>query len=658
MGDKSTTQHDKDEPIDANTVDNTSAILNTLPDHSRGAKLSDFTKPNDEFPDGLSPAEQKLLHACTRGEECIIGDGARPTSATRENKIRASFLRYLILGGCDNVPIHQKGIQLIGAFVDCSTHKLDLHSAVIRQDIGIGNCKIDGSIILFDAICKTLNLQNSSIKGLIADRLQAEGSVFLRDGFSASGAVQLNSTKINGELNCSGSKFNGVPNSLSCDGAEIGGCVFLSKGFTASSVVRLLGTKIKGDLICSNGSFLNQIILQNAFVGGNVWFNENFQIKGTVSIPNTEIEGNIFCSGATFHNKERAILANKATIKGNVILGICNSAGGFAFQGAEIGGDFSASGSTISAKKSIEFRNANIAGTLHWRDVEHAPGMLDLGGATVKTLNMDQESWQKPASIKLNNFTYQGFSDLEEGANSEYWKKFLKQQPKADLTNKFRPKPFEHLANILQGIGLDEEAKNIRIERQKRQTDFMKNYDPDRFYEDNQGKQHLKIMHYLTWFWRKFVMGIFIDYGFRPGKAALFLFGLIAFGTLVYWQAANKGIMTPTHPLIFKEATNSGFIPEKCADNWVYFPKEIADICADAMPSEYSEFQSFIYAADVALPIVNFRMENDWAPRVVDVNGKRDLLGWWVRTFEWFSIFAGWMLSLLIVSALGGIIRR
>lgn len=658
MGDKSTIQQSKNELLDANTVKNTKAVLNTLPDHSRGAKLSDFTKPNDEFPDGLSPAEQKLLHACTRGEECIIGNGTRPTSATHENKIRASFLRYLILGGCGHVPIHQRGIRLIGAFINCRNGFLDLQSTYIKQDIAIVNSKINGSIYLIGTTCQTFNIQGSSIHKLMGDRLFVKGGLYLRSDFLAKDIIRLVGATIQGPFDCSNGRLEGLQISLAMDGAIINGDLSLSYKFVALGDIRLINTTIKRQLSCRDGLFHANINAQNAFIYRNVWLDNNFQIIGTVDFRNVQIEGNIECARATFHNRERAILANKATIKGNITLGDCNSAGGFAFQGAQIGGDFSASKATISAKKSIEFRNATIAGTLHWRDIDHAPGMLDLGGATVKTLNMDEKSWQKPESIKLNNFSYQGFSDLEKGANSHYWKKFLEQQPKADLTNKFRPKPFEHLANILQGIGLDEEAKNIRIERQKRQTQFMADHDPDRFYEDNQGNQHIKIMHYLTWFWRKFVMGIFIDYGFRPGKAALFLFGLIAFGTLVYWHAANKGIMTPTHPLIYKEATNGGFIPEKCADNWVYFPKDIEQICADAMPSEYSEFQSFIYAADVALPIVNFRMEGDWSPRVVDVKGQRDLLGWWVRTFEWFSIFAGWMLSLLIVSALGGIIRR
>lgn len=279
MGDKSTTQQPIDETIDANTVKNTKAILDQLPDHSRGAKLSDFTKANDEFPEGLSPAEKKLLHSCVSGEECVIGDGTRPTSATRENKIRASFLRYLILGGCDDVPVHQKGIYLEGAFIVCRSKRLDLQSTVIEQDIYLVNSKIDGSIIFLDAKCQTLCFNGTHIVGIKADGVQVEGSLFFRNGFQATEEVRLLGAIIKGGFNCTSCKFNGMPKSLSCDGIEIDASIFLCDGFTASGEVRLLGVKIGGDLTCMKGVFLDDLTAQNSIISGNVFLDDNFQIK-------------------------------------------------------------------------------------------------------------------------------------------------------------------------------------------------------------------------------------------------------------------------------------------------------------------------------------------------------------------------------------------
>ena len=80
--------------------------------------------------------------------------------------------------------------------------------------------------------------------------------------------------------------------------------------------------------------------------------------------------------------------------------------------------------------------------------------------------------------------------------------------------------------------------------------------------------------------------------------------------------------------------------------------------CAAAMPSEYSGFEPLLYSADVVLPIINLRQKIDWAPRIVYADGNRWPLGELVRNWEWFQIVAGWMLSLLFVSAIGGAIRR
>ena len=408
--------------------------------HSRGSRLSDFTKNGP-----LLPAEEKLRIAAMRGETCKIGDGTRPTVSTKDNTIRASFLRYLILGGCKECPIHQRGILLKGAYLACS-HSiefgrcLDLQATDIQKDIALFNCHIDGSLILYGASAKTVILSGSSVSRIFGDRINLTGSLFLRHGFEATGNIGLLNAKLSGNLDCSNSAVLGSLISMDFTGATIGGNLLL-RGCRAKSS------------ICAN----------NATIGGNVFLNQGFQTHGTIHLPNAHIGGNIFCDGGTFHNKDKAIHANKAVIDGNVILGPVNSAGTFSFQSATIGGDFSANGATLSAKPAIELRGAEIRGAFHWRNVKHAPGLLDLGGASAKTVNMDEKSWQKPASIKLNNFTYKSFDNLEPGANSNYWKRFLEQQPADDLGKKFRPRPYEHLAEVLHSMGYEEEARSIRI---------------------------------------------------------------------------------------------------------------------------------------------------------------------------------------------------
>jgi hypothetical protein len=73
-----------------------------------------------EFLDGegkLLPAENELLRACAFGEPAVIGT-ERPSQMTPQNHIRSAFLRFLVLGGDDTVPIHEKGVHVAGAWID------------------------------------------------------------------------------------------------------------------------------------------------------------------------------------------------------------------------------------------------------------------------------------------------------------------------------------------------------------------------------------------------------------------------------------------------------------------------------------------------------------------------------------------------------------
>ncbi len=652
----------------------------------RGSKLEDF--------EPLLPAEEKLRQRAARGEDCEVDDfnGKRPEKVTDDNTVRAAFLRYMILGGCEKSPIHTRGINLNGAFVMCRKDGalgkgLDLEASNIDHDVGLFDCYVDGSIFLLGGSVKGLYLNGSYVDEVNADGLQTKGNVFLHKGFKASGEVRFMGAKLGGDLDCVDGMFEGQEISLQCDGLETKGAVFLNEGFKASGEVRFLNAKLGGDLTCRNGQFSSGLDAQNAHVDKNVWLDDSFVANKTVAFRNATIGGNLHCEGGTFADPNIAFIANRAKIDGNVDFGKAKAAGTIALTGTEIGGDFTPQGAVLEGAPALQLRNSKIGGTLFWRSLGFANGEVDFGGASCTTINMDGQSWmrkrpeymeRKPKNeeseatakqqadpengeaetkepekktqfaTRLANFTYKGFSELPDGCKANFWIEWLKQQPDDHLGKRFRPRPWAQLAEVLESMGFEEEARDIRIEKQKMQTRFMAHHEPVAL-------DGFNLTHQLQVFWRSFLWGPVVDYGYRPGKALLWLAGLVVIGWFVYFLAAENGVMTPTHPLIYKEARAGGTIPGWCAENWVYFPDES---CATAMPSEYSEFFPLIYAADVALPVVNLRMEDDWAPRVVNTIGERDYLGLFVRTWEWFLIAAGWVLSLLFVSAVGGSIRR
>ena len=592
-------------------------------------------------------AEKKLLESAIAGIPCKLGSDAenRPTRATANNRIRASFLRSLLLSGDPDTPLHPRGIEVEGAAIECDCKTphgecLDLEAARLERNLALRHCFINGPVILHGARIGTLDLTGSQVDGLMADHIEAGGDIRLSDTFVSTGEVQLASAHIMGSLDCHGGRFE--------------------KGINA----------------------------ERASVGRDVQLSDGFIANQTVLLRYIKIEENLDCSEAQFDDANIALMANRAAIGGNLNLVRAVARGTVSIAMATIGGDFTPQHAAFLHNPSLRLAGTDIGGALIWRSIEFANGEVDFSGVNCTTINMDAQSWmrrrpeyadqKKPAdaeepkvspteaheeaaaeaekpvqfTTRLDNLTYKGFSNPPSARNRRFWIEWLMQQPDRHLLYEFRPQPWEQLAGVLDRMGHEEEARTIRIEKQRMQTRFM---------ASNVQEDYLpaRLLYMLQVFWRH-VTGWAVDYGYRPGKALLWLAALTIAGSLVYTFAANRGIMAPTHPLIFKEVKRAGTdtrgtIDSACAVNWVHFHNET---CARQMPPEYSEFSAIVYSMDVALPVVNLRQMDDWSPRVVDHEGKTITSGHLVRIWEWVQILLGWAFSLLFVSAIGGIIKR
>src|SRR5206468_144051 len=117
-----------------------------------------------------------------------------------------------------------------------------------------GNLECDGATL------RNAPQLGSSASGiaLYADRVRIEGYAFLRNGFSAEGEVKLLNAEIGSNFECDNGKFknpalDGVPGSgraLYADRVKVAGYVFLRNGFSAEGEVNLLNAQIGSDLDC------------------------------------------------------------------------------------------------------------------------------------------------------------------------------------------------------------------------------------------------------------------------------------------------------------------------------------------------------------------------------------------------------------------------
>jgi hypothetical protein len=177
-----------------------------------GRALVDFRIEGATTPHGLLPAEEKLVAAAARGEWCTVsgldwtkeGD-LKKLKKDEQYHVRPEVLRCLALGADAAAPVHEKGIQILGAFIPGD---LDLEDAELCRPLWLQQSYFDGSVILRNARMSTLSIGGSRIAGLEGDRTIIVGGVYLRNGFKADGEVRLIGASVDGNLDCSSASFH------------------------------------------------------------------------------------------------------------------------------------------------------------------------------------------------------------------------------------------------------------------------------------------------------------------------------------------------------------------------------------------------------------------------------------------------------------------
>ena len=228
------------------------------------------------------PAELRLIQACREGGAAIFSR-KRPEEGSADNTIRAGLIRALLLGTGDcNSPA--RGLRIFGAWI---TGKLDLAGEALPVPLGLAHCTLEEDVMLRDCTLPALYLTGTHLRKLNAFRLHCKGPLYLRDGFQATGLVDLVGAKIDGQLSCKGGKFLEEDMALNCNGISVGADVFLSDGFAAQGEVNLARARIGGGLICNGGKFVAEGIALNCeaiSVGADVLLSGEFEARGGIGL--------------------------------------------------------------------------------------------------------------------------------------------------------------------------------------------------------------------------------------------------------------------------------------------------------------------------------------------------------------------------------------
>ncbi|RJP67990.1 MAG: membrane-associated oxidoreductase [Comamonadaceae bacterium] len=636
--------------------------------------------------------------------------------------MRAPFLRFLLLGGDEQAPVHEQGVQLAGAFVE---GQLDLGGCRIPHNMDLKHCRFTDLLFAQDARVQGLiTLQGSYLtQGINADRLQCDGGLSLRNGFKATGEVRLLGAQIGGNLSCGGGQFEVKGgDALSFDRAVVKGDVFFNNSFKASGQVRLLGAQISGNMECSSGRFESRegdaLSFDRAVVKGDVFFDAGFKAFGKVRLIGAHISGNMECSGAQFEVKEgEAISADGAMVEGDVffnggfraigevrllgalISGNLDCRGGkFEVQegdalsfdravvkggvffindfkatgkvrllGAQIGGNLACRGGQFDVKEgdALSVDGATVEGVWHFRGLER-PVRVNASHLQVAVLIDAIESWAEGSVLDGLRYGTLGGDAPTRATARLHWlrKQGAGHLGMADGGEDFRPQPWRQLQRVLRDMGHVEEARQVGIafEQQLRKAGRIGGTAPGTWKLPAKGKRAVAhVGHGL--------FGLLAGYGYRPMRLMGWMVLVWLICAVFYWRLAlpPNNAIGPSDPLVFQNERYAHCVPGS--------PAAAAAAASGAphagnwylcgpLPAEYSTFSPWVYSLDIILPLVDLGQEKAWGPLVP--TPQQDAWNEWlarshghkVRWLIWFETLFGWIGSLLLVGIVSGIARR
>ncbi|MFK7879388.1 hypothetical protein [Roseobacter sp.] len=340
-----------------------------------------------------------------------------------------------------------------------------------------------------------------------------------------------------------------------------------------------------------------------------------------------------------------ALNAQGINVTGSVFLRNSTATGEIRLSSARIGGQLDCTGATFSATNgfALSLQKAEIREGLIWRNASLPKGILHLSSAHVGDLVDDLASWPDAGRLVLDGFTYDRISAAPTDAAPR-----LKWLAKGDTwAGEFFPQPYTQLAKVLREMGHNSDASAVLAEREKllyrdrfETTWVLNNGDPADGIIITQ-KNYLTILWYYLLAW-------VVGYGYYPQRSVITLAVLWLTATAIGFMAWEEGSFAPNSDPILLSAEWQDFAaldpPANPAALWV---------AKGAQGQDWESFNSFAYAADLVIPIVDISQTTAWAP-----SNTRGFWGYHLWWSQWLFTLAGWLVTALGAAAITGIIRR
>ncbi|MEV8315639.1 membrane-associated oxidoreductase [Streptomyces sp. NPDC059900] len=361
------------------------------------------------------------------------------------------------------------------------------------------------------------------------------------------GSLRMTRCRIRGPVRLGGARISGA---VFFDHAELG-----EAGVHLDEPVLALNRVIIDDDLQADGGFVAHglVRLEGAVVAGNITLDD-----AVLSNPGgTALHAPTLNAGADLN-------AARLTAYGRINL-----------RGARIPGSFNLEDARLSNPGGTALRASGVtAGTLWVSGNARMTGAATLRGSQIDLLRIGLESW--PDQVRLDGLTYARLGPHEP---AERRLRILERD-----TDGYIPFAYEQLTAAYRRSGDAAAARTVQLAKERRHRATLPSY--------------ARVWGYLQ--------DITVGYGFRPTRAAVWLFSLLLVGTVTY---------ALHHPRALK-------------------------------PDEAPDFDPFFYTLDLLLPIIGFGQEQAYAAEGV------------YQTLSYALIVTGWTLATTIAAGVTRAISR
>jgi hypothetical protein len=457
-----------------------------------------------DLPDELTAAEAGMWQAFRngsvydlRGGDTTVDDphGGHPWGP--ERSVRARIVAWLLLDGPPALQGRVASLKLTGVRI---TDVLDLSGAAVVPYVELKGCRFEKEVLLPEARFKTVRLVDCAVPRLEAARLHTEGDLHLPRCRFHNG-VRLTDAHIGTDL-----LLNQAVVYRDRRGRSITG-----DGMT-------IGQDLQAEMLESHG----ELSLRGATVGVSLSLRgsrlSNPYTRLALNAPQLTVNRTLYMTPAGLGNP---LTTGGTTPARGTLVQRFECQGGIRLDDGRFGDavDFDRARFTFDDDQELSLLRVQTP-ELRFLGERPERGKVVLSGARIVNLVDRASSWPAPGALHMGGFTYENL--VPQGvfplARRLEWV--------AAATAEYNPEPYERLATVLRNSGEDEDAREVLLAKQRRRRETL--------------PLAAKLWGYAQ--------DLTVAYGYRPGRAALWMAVLWAATTIAFSHAGHTPVNSDGDP--------------------------------------------------------------------------------------------------------------